>query len=292
MMANFFSTGQVCTNGTRVFVPESMLPAFERRLLEKMSDVRPGPVMDEKTNFGPLVSRVHREKVLKYIEHGIKQDKAKLIYGGLGLPELPKGTDENGYWVRPTIFTNCTDDMLVVKEEIFGPVMSILPYDNSTPDYIDTLVARANNTRMGLAAGVFTKDINLGHKVIGRIEAGINWINTWGESPAEMPVGGWKMSGLGVRMGGRVWRTGCRTRVRWWRIRGVWRRSTPSCRTCYTDIFCQLVSSHHTAELWSARELSCYLSGAADMSPHNVPRLGSECVCNTVCKDGLHPSRL
>lgn len=203
MMANFFSTGQVCTNGTRVFVPESMLPAFEKRLLQKMADIRPGPVMDEKTNFGPLVSRVHREKVLKYIEHGIKQDKAKLLYGGLGVPELPTGTDPNGYWVKPTIFTNCTDDMLIVKEEIFGPVMSILPYNNSTPDYIETLIARANDTRMGLAAGIFTKDINLGHQVIGRVEAGINWVNTWGESPAEMPVGGWKMSGLGVENGRR-----------------------------------------------------------------------------------------
>jgi betaine-aldehyde dehydrogenase len=201
MMANFFSTGQVCTNGTRVFVPLSMLPAFENRLLEKMEDVRPGPLFNENTNFGPLVSKVHWEKVTKYIQHGIEVDKAKLLYGGLGQPVLPAGVDKNGYWVKPTVFTNCTDSMLITTDEIFGPVLCILPYDDSTPDYLETLIQRANATPMGLAAGVFTKDINLGHKIVARLEAGIAWVNTWGESPAEMPVGGWKLSGLGVENG-------------------------------------------------------------------------------------------
>jgi betaine-aldehyde dehydrogenase len=201
MMANFFSTGQVCTNGTRVFVPNSMLKAFEKRVVEKMSHVRAGPVMDPSTNFGPLVSKVHHAKVLKYIKHGIENDKAKVLYGGLGLPDLASGADKNGYWVKPTIFTNCTDNMLITREEIFGPVMTILPYDDSQSDYLEALIARANDTRMGLAAGVFTSDINLGHKLIDQIEAGITWVNTWGESPAEMSVGGWKMSGVGVENG-------------------------------------------------------------------------------------------
>ena len=203
MMANFFSTGQVCTNGTRVFVPKSLQSAFESRLLEKMSSVRPGPVMDPATNFGPLVSKPHWEKVSQLITHGINTDKAKLLYGGTGVPALPTGTNANGYWVKPTIFTNCTDNMLIAREEIFGPVMTILPYDDSEPNFLDALIARANDTRMGLAAGVFTRNIDNAHKVIGRIEAGINWVNTWGESPAEMPVGGWKMSGLGVENGPR-----------------------------------------------------------------------------------------
>lgn len=201
MMANFFSTGQVCTNGTRVFVPRSMQPAFEKRLLEKMASVRPGPVMDPATNFGPLVSKPHWEKVTSLIQHGINTDKASLLYGGAGALKLPAGTDPNGYWVQPTIFTNCTDSMLIAREEIFGPVMTVLPYDDSAPDYLEALIARANDTRMGLAAGVFTRNIDLAHKVIARVEAGINWVNTWGESPAEMPVGGWKMSGLGVENG-------------------------------------------------------------------------------------------
>ncbi|KAK5128320.1 hypothetical protein LTR85_002987 [Meristemomyces frigidus] len=203
MMANFFSTGQVCTNGTRVFVPESLLPAFEKRLLEKMDDIRPGDLMDPNTNFGPLVSKVHCEKVTKYIHHGINVDKAKLLYGGLGKLSLPKGINGDGYWVKPTVFTNCTDSMLIASEEIFGPVMTILPYADNTPLYVDTLIKRANGTPMGLAAGVFTSNIDLAHRLVARLEAGITWVNTWGESPAEMPVGGWKMSGMGVENGRR-----------------------------------------------------------------------------------------
>ncbi|EMC92975.1 hypothetical protein BAUCODRAFT_268822 [Baudoinia panamericana UAMH 10762] len=203
MMANFFSSGQVCTNGTRVFVPQSMLSAFESRLLEKMSEVRAGDLMDPSTNFGPLVSKVHWEKVAKYIKQGIEVDRAKLLYGGLGAPKLPDSVSKNGFWVKPTAFTNCTDSMIIAREEIFGPVMCILPYADSRPDRIDDLIRRANNTPMGLAAGVFTKNIDLAHRVVARLEAGITWINTWGESPAEMPVGGWKMSGLGVENGRR-----------------------------------------------------------------------------------------
>lgn len=198
MMANFFSTGQVCTNGTRVFVPEAMKDAFEQKLLEKMQYIRSGDLSDSSTNFGPLVSKLHYEKVVAYIDHGMKVDKAKLLYGGLDRPEgLPKDL-ANGYWVRPTIFTDCTDSMKIIKEEIFGPVLSILTYKD-----VEEAVQRANNTELGLAAGVFGKDLNMAHKVVARLEAGITWINTWGESPAEMSVGGWKQSGLGVENGRR-----------------------------------------------------------------------------------------
>lgn len=197
MMANFFSTGQVCTNGTRVFVPEAMKEAFETRLLERMEYVRPGDLMDMSTNFGPLVSKVHWEKVTSYIKHGIEVDKAKLLYGGLGQPHVPSKL-KDGFWVNPTIFTNCTDDMRIVKEEIFGPVMCILPYSSA-----DEVIRRANDTPLGLAAGVFTKDLNEAHKVIAKLQAGITWINNWGESPAEMSVGGWKKSGVGVENGRR-----------------------------------------------------------------------------------------
>lgn len=203
MMANFFSTGQVCTNGTRVFVPASMKSAFEKSLLSKMANIRAGDLFDPNTNFGPLVSRVHYEKVIKYIKHGLETDKAKLLCGGVEAPKLPQGASSAGNWVAPTVFTDCTDDMLIATDEIFGPVMCILPYDDSASDWVDTLVARANNTQMGLAAGVFTSNIDLGHKVVQRLEAGITWVNTWGESPAEMPVGGWKMSGLGTENGRR-----------------------------------------------------------------------------------------
>ena len=196
MMANFYSTGQVCTNGTRVFVPEKWKAVFEKRLLEKMAYVRIGDLMDMNTNLGPLVSKVHHEKVRSYIRHGIEKDKARLIYGGLGRPDnIPKGC-EGGYWVKPTIFTDCTDGMRITKEEIFGPVMTILYYKTA-----DEVVQRANNTNFGLAAGIFTRNINMAHRVVAKLEAGITWVNTWGESPAEMSVGGWKSSGLGVENG-------------------------------------------------------------------------------------------
>ncbi|KAL8786779.1 MAG: hypothetical protein Q9213_002600 [Squamulea squamosa] len=197
MMANFFSSGQVCTNGTRVFVPSQMKQQFEKTLVEKMEHIRPGNLMDPNTNFGPLVSEVHYQKVLSYIKHGIQTDGAKLLYGGPEKPEAIAGL-ESGYWVKPTIFTDCDDSMKIVQQEIFGPVLTILTYDS-----VDEAIERANATPLGLAAGVFTKDLNSAHKVIARLEAGITWVNTWGESPAEMSVGGWKESGVGVENGKR-----------------------------------------------------------------------------------------
>ncbi|KAG0648852.1 NAD NADP-dependent betaine aldehyde dehydrogenase [Hyphodiscus hymeniophilus] len=198
MMANFFSTGQVCTNGTRVFVHKSMKAAFEKRLLEKMECVRALEPMDANSNFGPLVSEAHYKKVLSYIKHGVENDEAKLLYGGFSKPKkIPSGY-ENGFWVQPTVFTDCTDSMKITTEEIFGPVLCILTYDT-----VDEVVQRANNTKLGLAAGVFGKDLNKCHEIIGKLEAGITWVNTWGESPAEMSVGGWKLSGVGVENGRR-----------------------------------------------------------------------------------------
>lgn len=196
LLANFFSSGQVCTNGTRVFVPRAMQQPFEAALLERVRHVRPGDLYDTNTNFGPLSSAPHRDKVVSYIRAGIEKDKARLLCGG---PEPLEGLPpavRNGYWVRPTIFVDCTDEMLVAREEIFGPVMTVLYYDS-----VDEAVRRANATELGLAAGVVGRDIDRCHAVSARLEAGINWINTWGESPAEMSVGGWKLSGVGVENG-------------------------------------------------------------------------------------------
>ena len=197
MMANFFSTGQVCTNGTRVFIPHDTKQAFEKKLLEKMKYIRAGNLMDMNTNFGPLVSEIHYQKVIEYMKHGLEEDKATLLYGGPDQPEAIPGL-EDGYWIRPTVFTDCTDSMKIVQEEIFGPVMTLLTYES-----VEEAVERANATPLGLAAGVFTKNLNLAHKVVAKLEAGITWVNTWGESPAEMSVGGWKQSGLGVENGKR-----------------------------------------------------------------------------------------
>ncbi|RKG36232.1 betaine-aldehyde dehydrogenase [Acinetobacter guerrae] len=192
VMANFFSSGQVCTNGTRVFIPKSLKSDFEQAIVERVQRIRIGDPLVMDTNFGPLTSFPHMEKVLSYIESG-KQQGAKLLIGG------ERATDSslaNGAYVLPTVFTNCTDDMKIVQEEIFGPVMSILSYD-----HIEEAIQRANNTNFGLAAGVVTQDISQAHRIIHQLEAGICWINTWGESPAEMPVGGYKQSGVGRENG-------------------------------------------------------------------------------------------
>lgn len=192
MMANFYSSGQVCTNGTRVFVHRSNIKEFEQKIIERVKRIRLGDPQDENTNFGPLVSLSHMENVLRHIETGRMQG-ARLLAGG---ERVVDGIYANGAYVQATVFTDCTDDMTIVREEIFGPVMSILVYDNE-----DEVIRRANDTEYGLAAGVITENISRAHRVIHQLQAGICWINTWGESPAEMPVGGYKQSGVGRENG-------------------------------------------------------------------------------------------
>lgn len=192
VMANFFSSGQVCTNGTRVFVPRALQAEFEARVLARVERIRVGDPMIESTNFGPLVSFNHMDSVLGYIEKG-RAEGARLLCGGA---RIVSGDYERGAYVAPTVFTDCSDEMTIVREEIFGPVMSILVYDDE-----EEVVLRANATDYGLAAGVVTRDLARAHRIIHRLEAGICWINTWGESPAEMPVGGYKQSGVGRENG-------------------------------------------------------------------------------------------
>jgi betaine-aldehyde dehydrogenase len=192
VMANFFSSGQVCTNGTRVFVPTAMQAAFEDAVLTRVGRIRIGHPAHPDTNFGPLTSFAHREKVLSYIEAG-KRQGARLLIGGDRDRSVERA---NGAYVLPTVFTDCRDDMTIVREEIFGPVMSILPYGD-----VEEAIRRANDTAFGLAAGVVTTDVAAAHRVAHRLAAGICWINTWGESPAQMPVGGIKQSGVGRENG-------------------------------------------------------------------------------------------
>ncbi|WP_426151428.1 betaine-aldehyde dehydrogenase [Pseudomonas sp. DC3000-4b1] len=192
MMANFYSSGQVCTNGTRVFVPTSLKAAFEAKVLERVRRIRVGDPQAETTNFGPLVSFQHMESVLGHIAKG-RAEGARLLCGGERLTEGPLA---RGAYVAPTVFTDCTDQMTIVREEIFGPVMSILAYESE-----DEVIRRANDTDFGLAAGVVTPDLNRAHRLIHKLEAGICWINAWGESPAQMPVGGYKQSGVGRENG-------------------------------------------------------------------------------------------
>ena len=132
------------------------------------------------------------ERVLNYIEQG-KASSARLLVGG---ERVTNGSLADGAFVAPTVFTDCSDDMTIVREEIFGPVMSILTYETE-----EEVIRRANDTDYGLAAGVVTADLTRAHRVIAQIEAGICWLNTWGESAAQMPVGGYKHSGIGRENG-------------------------------------------------------------------------------------------
>ncbi len=193
MMANFYTQGEVCTNGTRVFVHESIYDRFMERLIQRTRDnMVIGDPLDENTNLGALISKKHRDQVLDYIEKG-QQEGATLACGGKALQ--PKGC-EKGYFVEPTIFTDCHNDMTICREEIFGPVMSVMTFSDE-----NEVIRLANDTEYGLAAGVFTQDIRRAHRVIAQMQAGICWINAWGNSPAEMPVGGYKSSGIGRENG-------------------------------------------------------------------------------------------
>jgi betaine-aldehyde dehydrogenase len=193
MLGNFYTQGEVCTNGTRVFVQAGIKDAFMARLLERTkSNIVAGDPMNPDVNFGALISAKHQQLVLGYIDKG-KSEGATLACGGRALQ--PAG-NEGGYFVEPTIFTDCTDEMTIVREEIFGPVMSVLEFEEE-----EEVIRRANDTEFGLAAGVFTSDIRRAHRVIHKMQAGICWINAYGNSPAEMPVGGYKSSGLGRENG-------------------------------------------------------------------------------------------
>lgn len=192
MVANFYTQGEVCTNGTRVFVHESLYDDFINQLKVRTEKLIVGDPMDIETQVGALISKAHLAKVLEAIEQA-KQSGATLLTGGYQV--IDKGL-ENGNFVVPTVFVNCEDDMPHVQQEIFGPVMSVLKFTDE-----DEVVRRANDTKYGLAAGIFTQNLSRAHRVIHQMQAGICWVNTWGDSPAEMPVGGYKHSGVGRENG-------------------------------------------------------------------------------------------
>ena len=192
LLANFYTQGEVCTNGTRVFVQSGIYDKFLEKTVERSKKIKLGNPMDLDTQMGALISSKHLDKVMGYIDKA-KNSGARLVLGG---NRHKSKETENGFFVEPTIFADCKDDSAHVTDEIFGPVMSILRFEDEA-DVID----RANDTKFGLAAGVFTQDINRAHRVINQLEAGICWINSWGDSPAEMVVGGYKESGIGRENG-------------------------------------------------------------------------------------------
>ncbi|EKO3921722.1 betaine-aldehyde dehydrogenase [bacterium 19MO03SA05] len=192
MTANFYTQGEVCTHGTRVFVHQSIYPAFIEQLKARTEALVVGDPMDPNTQVGSLISQQHFDKVLSAIDSA-KQSGATLLTGGKAVTE---GSCAKGYFVAPTVFIDCDDEMAFVQQEIFGPVMAVLSFVDE-----QEVIQRANNTDYGLAAGVFTQNLSRAHRVIHQLQAGICWINTWGDSPAQMPVGGYKLSGVGRENG-------------------------------------------------------------------------------------------
>jgi betaine-aldehyde dehydrogenase len=192
MLANFYTQGEVCSNGTRVFVQRPIFDSFLKKLMERTEKIRLGDPADPDTQMGALISKAHLEKVLRFIDSG-KSSGATLLTGGVRPGKDFKGRDiSSGNFLTPAIFTNCDDSMEICKEEIFGPVLSILSFDSE-----EEVIARANNTAYGLSAGVFTNDIKRGHRVIHELQAGTCWINNYNITPIELPFGGYKQSGMG-----------------------------------------------------------------------------------------------
>lgn len=184
LWANFYTQGEICSNGTRVFVQEKIHDQFLEKLVVAAERLVIGDPLDSKTEIGSLISPEHCRSVLERIESG-KSQGAQLVCGG-------RQVGDQGNFVQPTVFAGCLDSMEIVQEEIFGPVLSLLKFSDE-----EEVIARANATDFGLAAGVFTNDLNRAHRVIGEFQAGTCWINTYNVTPVEIPFGGYKQSGLG-----------------------------------------------------------------------------------------------
>lgn len=190
--ANFSNQGEVCSNGTRVFVHTSVVDRFLAALVPRVEALRVGHPMDPRTRVGALISAEHRDRVLDALRLG-EHEGARVLTGGEPGPDPILA---EGFFVRPAVLSGCADHMRVVQTEIFGPVMRVLTFEHE-----DEVVARANATPDGLAAGICTTDLARAHRVAARVRAGVCWINGYNVSPTQLPFGGTGTSGFGRENG-------------------------------------------------------------------------------------------
>jgi len=187
----FYGKGEVCNAGSRLFLESRLRDEFTEKLVARASKMRPADPLDPKTRLGAIVSQEQMKTVLSYIEAG-KNEGAKVVAGG----NRVSVNDGRGFFIEPTIFGDVKNDMKIAQEEIFGPVLSVLTFDD-----IDEVIERANNNPYGLAAAVWTRDVKKAHMVSRHLKAGTVWINTYGLMDAALPFGGYKSSGFGRELG-------------------------------------------------------------------------------------------
>jgi phenylacetaldehyde dehydrogenase len=187
----FFNHGQCCNAGSRLYIQSEAYDEVVAGVAEAAKKIKVGPGMEQDTEMGPLISDEQFEKVLGYLQSGTEQG-AEAVVGG-------DRQGDRGYFVQPTILANTSEDMKVVREEIFGPVVCAMPFDDP-----DEIARTANDTNYGLAAGIFTRDISKAHRTAARLRAGTVWINTYHVFDAAQPFGGYKESGWGREMGHQV----------------------------------------------------------------------------------------
>ncbi|TKD67714.1 aldehyde dehydrogenase family protein [Pseudalkalibacillus hwajinpoensis] len=188
----FLHSGQLCESGTRLFVPDKIYDQVIDGLKELSEKLVLGNPLNPGTDMGPVISATQKESILSYIEKG-KQEGARLVCGG---HEVKIEGCEKGHFIAPTIFADVTNDMTIAREEIFGPVLSVIRYSE-----VEEAIRMANDTIYGLAAGVWTADVNKAYKVVRKLRAGVVWINDWHMLRNDAPFGGYKQSGIGREMG-------------------------------------------------------------------------------------------
>ncbi|CAH8433831.1 unnamed protein product [Heterobilharzia americana] len=190
LMANFYSQGQVCSNAARVFVHKSIATLFTQKLVESVKKMLVGDPFDPCVAMGALINSEQKEKVYNYIQSALSEG-ASLLIGGEML-KFDNGDLNNGNFITPCVLTNCHDNMKAVKEEIFGPVITLLQFDSE-----EEVIERSNRSEFGLAGGVFTQNLTTAHRIASKLQCGSVYVNSYNVYPPGIPFGGYKLSGFG-----------------------------------------------------------------------------------------------